>query len=480
MEKLKHLPRPVIIGVALLVVLVLGYYGARALSGSTNGQLKASGTIEAVNVNVSPELSGKVDQVSADEGQSVNSGDLLFSLDDTLLSQQREAAAAGLQAAKSAAQTAEAAYQSAQAQYQVALTAARAQDRASRTQDWLSLKQDNFDQPNWYFTQDEQIAAAQKLVDTADANLKSAQDNLDAVVHDLKNADFLQAEDRLANARIAYLVAKQVNAEASVGGNVSPDDLKVGPFPPGISGYAVRIQLAKTLPNNQELADAAQNAYDAASSELNDAQVAYNGLLSGDEARNVLDARAAVSVAQEAYDVALDQLTALQTGVNSPQVAAAAAAAQQAKNAAQQAEDAVQQAQANLNLLDVQLQKMKVKAPIDGVVLTRNVEVGEFVQPGASAFTMANLNNLTITVYVPEDRYGAIHLNQKAVVTVDSFPGQTFSASVSYISDQAEFTPRNVQTVEGRSSTVYAVKLKVSDPSGKLKPGMPADVVFQK
>jgi HlyD family secretion protein len=61
---------------------------------------------------------------------------------------------------------------------------------------------------------------------------------------------------------------------------------------------------------------------------------------------------------------------------------------------------------------------------------------------------------------------------------VDSFPGAKFSGVVSNISDQAEFTPRNVQTVEGRSSTVYAIKLNVSDPQGKLKPGMPADVVF--
>jgi HlyD family secretion protein len=93
---------------------------------------------------------------------------------------------------------------------------------------------------------------------------------------------------------------------------------------------------------------------------------------------------------------------------------------------------------------------------------------------------MANLKELTITVYVPEDRYGEISLGQEVTVTVDSFPHQTFKATVSFISDQAEFTPRNVQTVEGRSATVYAVKLKVSDPEGKLKIGMPADVVFTK
>ncbi len=112
------------------------------------------------------------------------------------------------------------------------------------------------------------------------------------------------------------------------------------------------------------------------------------------------------------------------------------------------------------------------------MILTRNIEPGEYVAPGAAALTMGQLSELTITVYVPEDRYGQIHVGQAASVSVDSFPEDQFDARVTYISDQAEFTPRNVQTVEGRSSTVYAIKLAVSDPQGQLKPGMPADVVF--
>jgi HlyD family secretion protein len=116
---------------------------------------------------------------------------------------------------------------------------------------------------------------------------------------------------------------------------------------------------------------------------------------------------------------------------------------------------------------------------MDGVILTRNVESGEFVQPGAVALAMADLNNMTITVYVPEDRYGQITLGQQADVSVDSFPGEVFTAKVIHVADQAEFTPRNVQTVEGRSSTVYAIKLKVTDSDGKLKIGMPADVIFK-
>jgi HlyD family secretion protein len=136
-------------------------------------------------------------------------------------------------------------------------------------------------------------------------------------------------------------------------------------------------------------------------------------------------------------------------------------------------------AQSRLTTIDTQLEKITVNAPMNGIVITRNIEPGEFVQPGAVAFALANLNELTITVYVPEDQYGNISLGQAANVTVDSFPGETFEAVVVHIADQAEFTPRNVQTVEGRSSTVYAVKLKVTDSEGKLKIGMPADVVFK-
>ena len=91
---------------------------------------------------------------------------------------------------------------------------------------------------------------------------------------------------------------------------------------------------------------------------------------------------------------------------------------------------------------------------------------------------VARLDELTITVYVPEDRVGEVSLGQTANVSVDSFPGVVFIAAVSYISDQAEFTPRNVQTVSGRKNMVFAIKLKLNDTSEKLKPGMPADVTF--
>jgi multidrug resistance efflux pump len=232
------------------------------------------------------------------------------------------------------------------------------------------------------------------------------------------------------------------------------------------------------LSTNSDLKDSAQTAYDSAKTELDDAQSAYDDLPDTDAAKNIITARADLSAAEERYQAAQDRLLALEIGVDSPKVAAAQATVNQAVEAAQQAELAAAQAEASLALVDAQIAKLTVTALADGVVLTRTIQPGEVIAAGGKAISLGRLGDLTITVYIPEDRYGDISLGQTASVTVDSFPGETFNATVVYISDQAEFTPRNVQTVEGRSSTVYAIKLQVEDPNGKLKPGMPADVVF--
>jgi multidrug efflux pump subunit AcrA (membrane-fusion protein) len=139
----------------------------------------------------------------------------------------------------------------------------------------------------------------------------------------------------------------------------------------------------------------------------------------------------------------------------------------------------VEAAQSALQVIQVQMDKLAIAAASDGVVLSRSVEPGEVINPGAPLLTLAQLSDLTITVYVPEDRYGEVTLAQGVRVTVDSFPGESFEAVVVRIADQAEFTPRNVQTEEGRRTTVYAIELVVANPDSRLKPGMPADVQFR-
>ena len=141
--------------------------------------------------------------------------------------------------------------------------------------------------------------------------------------------------------------------------------------------------------------------------------------------------------------------------------------------------DDIRKAEANLAVIDAQLAKLVITAPSDGIILNRNIQPGEMATPGAVAFSMARLDDLTLTVFIPEDRYGEILLGQQVDVQVDSFPGETFGAEVIHIADQAEFTPHNVQTADGRKSTVFAIKLRLTNPEGKLKPGMPADVTFK-
>jgi len=478
---MKHKLPPVPVRLLLVLIIVVGgYYAIRSLQGNGDGALTASGSIEATTVNVSPEMAGKAKEVLAEEGQLVKTGDPLLVLDDSLLTAQREVAQSGVDSARSALLMAQSASNLAQAQYDATLTAARAQEGAQRLTDWSKRTPNWFEQPLWYFSQDEQMTAVQAEVESSYQALQQAQVDLDRVIQNLNNADFVAAETRLSNARMSYLIAKSVDDHAQMtGGKVSPEslDIKLSPFIP--STYRAKIAIAKDLSGDSDIVAVAQDSLDAADAELDEAEQAYKDLLTTDAANQVLEARAGLSVAQERYEVALDTLSRLQTGEYSPQVKIAAMALEQSKTALNQAESAIQQAEANLSLLDTQIAKLMISAPMDGVILTRNVEPGEFVQPGSVAFAMGDLNNITITVYVPEDRYGEISLGQQAAVTVDSFPGESFTAEVIHIADQAEFTPRNVQTVEGRSSTVYAIKLKVIDSEGKLKIGMPADVAFR-
>ena len=475
--------RRVVIGVVVVALLIAGYYGLRALTGTSNGQLKASGTIETVTVNVSPELSGKVSQVLVDEGSSVKKGDPVLVLDDTLMLEQRKVSQAALDSAKVASETAQNALDIAQSQYQTTLQAELAQGKKTRLVDWFSKDQQQFDQPNWYFTRQEQIAAMQAQVDDAKKAWDAAEANLTSVTQSLNAADYVAAEQKLLAARLEYQVTKDVNQKAQNSTDAKGPQGRYNKYHCGTNqGYQLAdnhlTNVIYTCVRDPNLSDTSQTMFNEAQTQLTDAQNAYDALLSTQAANDVLQARAEVAVAQEQYYAALDRLSSLQTGDQAPSVTSAQGAVDQAETNYQQSLEAVGQAQASLNLLDAQLAKLTVYAPMNGVILTRNVEPGEYVQPGASALSMGDISQLTITVYVPEDRYGEIKLGEQASVAVDSFPGETFNATVTHIADQAEFTPRNVQTAEGRSSTVYAIKLEVTDPQGRLKPGMPADVTF--
>ena len=124
------------------------------------------------------------------------------------------------------------------------------------------------------------------------------------------------------------------------------------------------------------------------------------------------------------------------------------------------------------------LAERRIIAPSDGTILSRPVEVGDVVSPGSAMFVLVDLSRLYVKVYVPEPDIPKIRLGDRADVTVDAFRGRRFPARVSRISQQAEFTPKSVETAEERLKLVFGVELTFINPDGVLKPGMPADCVI--
>jgi len=143
------------------------------------------------------------------------------------------------------------------------------------------------------------------------------------------------------------------------------------------------------------------------------------------------------------------------------------------------AEAQVAQAQAAVSALQTQMGKMILSSPIAGIVTSRSAHAGEAAVAGVTLLTVADLDEVTLTIYIPEDELGRVYLGQEVEVRVDSFPGRAFSGTIPYISQQAEFTPKNVQTEKERVNMVFAVRVRLPNPEYLLKPGMPADAILR-
>ena len=174
-------------------------------------------------------------------------------------------------------------------------------------------------------------------------------------------------------------------------------------------------------------------------------------------------ARTALDVARSQYQQAAEQYRLVATGPRRERIAAQRAA--------------VAQAGAALRAADAGLANMVIRAPFDGVVTVRHREPGEIVPAGSAVLSLMDRADRWVRIYVSEARIGAVRTGQPASITSDTFKGRTYPGEVVYLSSEAEFTPRNVQTSEERVKLVYAVKVRIAgDTAFELKPGMPADV----
>ncbi|HUI24501.1 MAG TPA: efflux RND transporter periplasmic adaptor subunit [Candidatus Kryptonia bacterium] len=188
------------------------------------------------------------------------------------------------------------------------------------------------------------------------------------------------------------------------------------------------------------------------------ADLLAGGVVSQGEADH---ANTALAAAQAARDRAHAQLDMLREGFRTEEI--------------EQARAQLQQAAKELEIAELNLARCQLYAPAAGRVLSKSREAGEMVQPGTPIVTLGDLSRPWVNVYVGERDLGKIWLGMKANVTVDSFPTAPFPGKVTFISDRAEFTPKNIQTPDERVKLVYRVKVEVQTRDQALKPGMPAD-----
>lgn len=176
------------------------------------------------------------------------------------------------------------------------------------------------------------------------------------------------------------------------------------------------------------------------------------------------NARAAFLMAQEMLRRAQEQYSLVQEGPRREDIDRARAE--------------LKQALANVQLSQTRLDYAVLRAPVNGVVLTRPAEPGEVAAVGATILTTADLDNVYVEVYLPQTDLGRVRYGQQALVSIDAYPDKKFPGWVSFINSKAEFTPKTVETYKERVALVYRTKIRVANPNYELKPGMPAEVLI--
>ncbi|HMA54028.1 MAG TPA: efflux RND transporter periplasmic adaptor subunit [Acidobacteriota bacterium] len=145
----------------------------------------------------------------------------------------------------------------------------------------------------------------------------------------------------------------------------------------------------------------------------------------------------------------------------------------------QAAEARLAQARAAADLLAKTIADCTITAPAGGIVTHKAVEAGELVTPGSTLVTLTGLDSVHVMIYITEKEMGRVRLGDAVEVRIDAFPDKVFAGKVTYISPEAEFTPKNVQTKEDRVKLVFGVKVEIENRDGLLKPGLPADALIR-
>ena len=221
--------------------------------------------------------------------------------------------------------------------------------------------------------------------------------------------------------------------------------------------YRRSAQLLETGVESKQQYDLVKAAYETARADERKAEAYLRLAKEGSRKEQIEQVRAALSQSRA-------RLALVRNGPRAETI-------EQARARLQHAEEALGQSQTRLGYT-------AITSPLSGVVLSKNIEPGEQVAPGTPVITVGDLKNVWLRAYIDETDLGRVKVGQLVKVTTDTYSGKVYEGRISFISSEAEFTPKNVQTQKERVKLVYRVKIDISNPNMELKPGMPADAVI--
>lgn len=516
--------KTLIIGIFLFLVVIAGglwIWSTQAEASSGSELLEANGVIEARQAVLASEVGGLVQEVLVEEGQSIGAGQALVKIDDSLLVAQRQQAQAALRAAEAQLALLEAGAREEQivaaeaelVSAEAALNQTRsildtvtagtqpdaiATTKISLDQAWdqykslrVSFTTDQLEEMRSALTEAEDIQAAAEawrddvvaddrrhpddVIQAFEGAVKDARIVVSAAqrAYDASKDDALAYVSQIEMARLSWETARAIETRTKARYDALSDDERtetdtLNKFKQIFDDFQNLVTVTKTAfdeltsGNSGLLLEGAWSEVQRLQAQLD--SYALRQLIAAGAVPSVESLLAQIDSAGAQRDMAAANLAALVNGARAEEIVAAQAQ--------------VDSAQAQLDALDVQLEKFTTLAPFDGIVLARSVEPGETAFPGTTLLEIGRLDRLELTVYVAEDRLGLVTPGQTARVNVDTYPGQIFAGTVLRISNEAEFTPINIQTEDDRVRLVYAVVISLDNPDLSLKPGMIADVEF--
>jgi len=381
------------VGIVLLAAVVISIFYFAA-DPPKDDVLRASGTIEATNIDVSFQIPGRITEVLVSEGQPVKIGTVLARLEAEERNEYLNQIKASLD---------------------VVTSQVRQQEIA------VALRQQVLDN---------QIAQARGQVEA----LASAAER--------QRLGSRPQEIRVAEAELAQAEAILTQRQADF--RRVADLTKAGVMP-------------------QQQFDAAQAQLRAAETNRDAAAERLALMREGARREDVAEAEARVKTAQAGVGIA-------EAGGKEVDIQREALEAARARE---------RELQAQLEAAKTQLRHAEIQSPLQGVVLTKNVESGEVVNAATPVVTIANVDQLWMNIYIPETQTGLVKLDDAVDISVDSFPNETFMGKVTFVSSKSEFTPKTILTPEERVKLVYRVKVSIENTNGRLKPGMPADALIR-